>query len=137
MTTIRARNISLRSHFGADHHPALALGTLYFALYNGDPLVDGVEPTSAGGYARVAKANDAVLWGTISATATETSNADDITWPAATGLWSEAIVTHWAILDNAAGGEPVYSGQLTSPIALTGVGDIARIPAGGLDVTQQ
>jgi hypothetical protein len=134
--TLRARNISLRSHFGADRNPAVALGTLYFALFAGDPLVDGVEPTSAGGYARVAKANDATFWGVIPSTADTATNADEVLWPAATAVWSEPSVSHWAIMDNASGGQVVYSGQLTLPIAVTGAGDVPRIPVNALDVTQ-
>lgn len=137
MALTAEKSLTLRSHFGADRHPTLGLGTLYFALFNGDPLAAGVEPTSAGGYGRVAKANDATLWGTIAAGAVSASNsgtAGGIEWPALTALWSQAQVTHWAIFDNSAGGAMWYSGQLSAPIVPTGVGDVPRIPAGSFTI---
>ena len=136
MTTTKARNISIRSHFGADKGP-LALTTMYVALFNGDPEGAGIEPTSAGGYARVAVLNDATLWGTISASAVSVTTVADITFPAASGLYSQAALTHWAIFDNSAGGNLTYSGALTSTVAVTGSGDTPRIPAGALTITQQ
>jgi hypothetical protein len=137
MSTVLERNATLRSHFGADRHASLSLGTLYFALFNGDPLAAGVEPTSAGGYARVAKTNDATLWGTIAAGAVSAFNsgtAGDIAWPAASGVYSQASLTHWAIFDNSAGGVMRYSGKLSAAIAVTGAGDVPRIPAGAFSV---
>lgn len=139
MATVKQRNIGIRSHFGADKS-TLALATLYFALFNGDPEGAGVEPTATGGYARVAKTNDATLWGTIAGTAVQVANSGAsgaLEWPAASGVWSQAQVTHWAVFDNTSGGNLVYSGELASPIAVTGAGDIARIPAGQLVITQQ
>jgi hypothetical protein len=135
--TTSERTTTLRSHFGADRHSTLSLGTLYFALFNGDPLAAGVEPTSVGGYARVAKANSAATFGTIAAGATSASNSGasgEIAWPALTALWSQSQVTHWAIFDNSTGGTMWYSGQLSSPIVPTGVGDIPRIPAGSFQI---
>jgi hypothetical protein len=136
MATTLERNVTLRAHFGADRGP-LSLGTLYFALFNGDPLASGVEPTSAGGYARVAKANDATVWGTIAAGATSVSNSGadgEIRWPSLTALWSVPRVTHWAIFDNSAGGVRWYSGALSVPIVPTGAGDVPRIPAGSFSI---
>ena len=137
MATVLERNATLRAHFGADRGP-VSLGTLYFALFNGDPLAAGVEPTAAGGYARVAKANDATLWGTIAAGSTSATNAGtagEILWPALTALWSQTQVTHWAIFDNSAGGAMWYSGALSAPIVPTGAGDVPRIPAGSFSIS--
>jgi hypothetical protein len=135
MTTLQ-RNATIRAHFGADR-ATVSLPVLYFALFNGDPEAAGVEPTAAGGYARVAKDNDATLWGTIAAGAVSVSNAGaagEITWPALTALWSVAQVTHWAVFDNSAGGGLWYSGPLSAPIVPTGVGDVPRIPAGSFQI---
>jgi hypothetical protein len=135
--TVLERNLTLRAHFGADRLAGLSLGTLYFALFNGDPLAAGVEPTAAGGYARVAKANDATLWGTIAAGAVSAFNsgtAGEVLWPAASGLYSVAQMTHWAVFDNSAGGALWYSGKLTTAIVVTGAGDVPRIPAGAFSV---
>jgi hypothetical protein len=137
--TVPARNLSLRAHFGADRHPTLSLGTLYVALFNGDPAGAGVEPTSAGGYARIAKTNDATLWGTLSGSAVSASNsgtAGEILWPAASGLYSQPSLTHWAIFDNSAGGVLWYSGQLAAALVVTGAGDVPRIPAGAFSISQ-
>ena len=142
MTSMSAtsRNRTLRSHFGADRHPTLSAATLYFALYRGDPFGAGTEPTSTGGYARVAKVNDATLWGTIGATDVAISNggaSGTITWPTATGLYSiTAALDYWAVFDNSAGGVLLYGGPLTAGITVTGAGDVPRIPAGSLSVSQ-
>lgn len=138
MASANEKSLTLRSHIGASRHPTLSLGTLYFALFNGDPMVAGVEPTSTGGYARVAKTNDAATWGTIGAGAVAASNSGttgEVTWPALTALWSQLTVTHWAVFDNSAGGVIWYSGQLSAPLTPSGVGDVPRIPAGQLNVS--
>ena len=134
------RSLALRGTYGADRS-AIAPSTLYFALLNGSPAASGIEPNSTGGYARVAKANDVTLWGTITAAATQignTGSAGDITWPTSTGLWSiTAPLKWWAIYDNAAGGNLVAYGEMTTPIQITGAGDTARIPAGALTLIQE
>ena len=136
MATVKSRNISIRSHFGFDRG-SIALNTLYFALFAGDPVGAGVEPTSVGGYARKAVSNDAVLWGTISSSAVSVTNVSEIVFAAATGVYSESVLTHWAIFDNATGGNLVYSGRLSQSISVSGAGDVPRFPAGALTVTQQ
>ena len=134
------RNLTLRSHFGADRHPTLSLPTLYFALFKGDPSAGGVEPTAAGGYARVAKANDATLWGTFAASDVQAVNkgsAGTIAFPVATGVWSITDpLDWWAIFDNAAGGNLRYFGPLTQKITVTGASDQPRLPASTLSVSQ-
>lgn len=131
--SIPARSCTLRSHLGADRS-ASSLPTLHFALLDGDPAASGVEPTTAGGYARVAVANDAALWGALAVNAVAASNVVAVTWPALTGLWSQPTLTHWAIYDNATGGTLWYSGQLAAPLVVTGAGDVPRIPVGALTV---
>lgn len=97
-------------------------------------MAAGVEPDASGGYARVAKSNDAALWGAIAAGATSVFNAGEVLWPAASGLYSVPSLTHWAIFDNSAGGALWYSGKLSTAIAVTGAGDVPRIPAGAFSV---
>jgi hypothetical protein len=133
-----ARNLAIRAHFGADKS-ALALPTLYFALFKGSPAGAGVEPSSAGGYARLAKANDAAFWGTYTSSDTTVTNkgaSGALTWPAATDLWSQNPVDHWAVFDNSAGGVLWYWGPLGSPLTLTGAGDVIQLPAGTLALSQ-
>lgn len=135
MSTTFERNLTLRSHFGADRHSTLSLPILYFALFAGDPAGIGVEPDSTGGYARVAKDNDATLWGTIgSSIVTITNSASGIVWPVATGAYSVGTdeLTHWGIFDNSAGGNLRYFGELTDHILVSGAGDQPRIPVSTL-----
>jgi hypothetical protein len=132
-----ARRLSLRAHLGPDKH-ADALANLYFALFTGDPFGAGAEPTSTGGYARVTKANDAALWGTIAAGQLTAPTLSAITWPIATGLYSTGAtpLTHWAAFDNASGGVLWYGGPLTSSIVVSGANDQPRLPAGALTISQ-
>lgn len=130
---ISARALTLKAHLGAARH-ADAMPILYFALFKGDPMGSGVEPTSTGGYARAAVNNDAALWGTLSAGQTSVQNVGVILWPVASGLYSIGAtpLDYWAVFDNAAGGNLWYSGRLSSPITVTGANDQPRIPAGSL-----
>lgn len=137
--TTRGRAIALRSQFGADK-ATVAPATLYFTLFKGDPAGTGTEPNSTGGYARVAKTNDATLWGTIGATDTQVSNVGAsgiIAWPTSSGVWSITDpLTHWAVFDNTSGGNMLFYGALSTPITITGAGDTARLPAGALTIIQ-
>lgn len=135
-----ARNLTLRSHFGADRHPTLSLPNLWFGLFKGSPAAGGVEPDGTGGYTRISKANDATLWGTIAAAATSVSNggsAGAITWPATTGLYSiTSPLDWWGAFDLSAGGVLWYWGQLQGVIQVTAAGDVPRIPQGSLNLAQ-
>jgi hypothetical protein len=136
--TSPSRNLAIRAHFGAEKH-ALALPVLYFALFNGQPDSAGVEPSGVGGYARVARNNDADLWGNFTVADSSAVNkgaGGAIVWPAASGLWSVASVNHWAIFDNSAGGVLWYWGKLAAPLALTGAGDVVQLPPSTLTITQ-
>jgi hypothetical protein len=136
--TSPSRNLAIRAHFGAERS-ALALPVLYFALFNGSPVASGVEPSGVGGYARVARNNDADLWGTFGSADVSAVNkgaGGAIVWPAASGLWSQTSVTYWAILDNSAGGVLWYWGQLGAALTLTGAGDVVQLPASTLTITQ-
>lgn len=135
---LRGRANALRGQFGADR-AAVAPAVLHFALLDGDPTGGGVEPTAAGAYGRAAAANDATLWGTIAAGADSITNAGaEIVWPTSTGLWSvTGQLTWWAVYDNAAGGNLIAYGPLSTPITITGAGDTARIPVGALTLQQE
>jgi hypothetical protein len=125
-----ARRLSVRSHFGPDKH-ADALPTLYLALFQGDPFGAGVEPTSTGGYARKAIANDGTLWGTVAVGQMQVASLIDVAFVAASGLWSiTTALNYWAVFDNSSGGALWYGGPLSPTITITGAGDQARLPAG-------
>ena len=134
-----ARNLTLKSHFGASKH-ASALTTLYFALFRGSPVAGGVEPDGTGAYTRVPKTNDATLWGTIASTDTILVNkgtSGAIVWPSTTGLYSVTLdLDWWAVYDLSAGGVLWYWGQLQTPIRVTAAGNTPRIPANSLTMSQ-
>lgn len=135
---IAARNLTLRAHFGAAR-TSLSIPILQFALFRGDPSGGGVEP-SGGGYARVAKNNDAAFWGTFGATdvfAVNKGTSGLVTFPQATGLYSiiEAL-DWWAIYDSTSGGVLWYWGQLGTTITVTAAGDVPRLPTNSLVVSQ-
>lgn len=140
---IAARNLTLRSHFGFDRNPTLSLPVLQFALFRGDPsgagVIPGVEP-SGGGYGRVAKNNDSILWGTFGATdvfAVNKGTDGSIVFPPATDLYTiTEDLDWWAIFDSTSGGALWYWGLLSTPIRVTAIGDIPRLPASTLICNQ-
>lgn len=109
--------------------------TLYVGLSSTAPADDGTgitEPT-VGGYTRVAIDNGATstVWNVDGTDGTKT-NAEVITFPAATADWG-APITHFFIADSATGGVLAY-GALG--VAKTiGVGDTASFGAGSLTIT--
>lgn len=135
--TVKGRNIALRSQFG-DDKSTVALPTLHFSLYRGQPSNGGTEPTATGGYARVAKTNDSTFTGTIGATDVALVNAGvsgAITWPASTGAYSITTELTWfGVHDAASGGALVYEGVLASPIIVNASGIQPRIPQGALNM---
>ena len=105
--------------------------TIYVGLSTADPLDDGsglAEP-SGGSYARVA--TSASDWTTASGGSI--SNANEITFPQATGDWG--TITHFALFDAATGGNMLYHGALTTSKNPT-AGDTASFAPGDLTVTQ-
>jgi len=80
---------------------------VYVALHISSPMDDdsGVEVTG-GAYARVLGAFTAASGGTV-------SNSLDVSFPPATAPWG--TVTHFAIYDDATGGNLLYWAQLTTP----------------------
>lgn len=92
----------------------------YVALYNGDPAGAGVE-LSGNGYARVAA--------TFSQTNGSGSNSSGVTFPTASGNWSQA--THMAVFTASSGGTMVASDDLTTSQTVT-TGNYAFFNAGEL-----
>ena len=104
--------------------------TIYVGLSCAEPLDDAsalAEP-SGNGYARVQTAAsdwNAATGGTI-------DNANDITFPQATGSWG--TITHFALFDATVGGNMLAYGQLSQPKTINS-GDIVKFAAGDLDIT--
>lgn len=105
--------------------------TCYLGLSTADPGEDasGLSEPSGNGYARVE--TEASDWN--AASSGSTTNAADISFPAATGSWG--TITHVALFDAASGGNMLASGELDSPQAIT-ADQIARFTAGDLTLTQ-
>lgn len=134
--SVTARNLSLRSHFGASRH-ASALSTFYFALFTDDPYIGGTEAGFSNGYARVPKANDATLWGTIGTTDDNVRTISDITWPTSTGMWVGQVFSYWGVMSASTGGVLWYASRLANTgITVQSSGVVARIPATAIVLRQ-
>lgn len=116
---VAAQNASLDNDYGATKGPNAATAH-QFALYAGDPQLNGVELDAAGGYARVVIPNDGTSWPDAAANGAKT--AAPVTLPAATGEWTvggaPAVATHFVLIDNADGVTGWDSGRLDSPISV-------------------
>ena len=104
--------------------------TIYVGLSTADPTDDasGLAEPSGNSYARVATAS--ADWNVASGGAI--ANANDITFPEATGSWG--TITHFAILDAASAGNMLAHGALNVSKSISS-GDTAKFAAGDLDVT--
>jgi hypothetical protein len=87
-----------------------------------------VREPSGNAYARVSTTG--ADWNTASGGALD--NANDITFPEATGSWG--TITHFALFDAATGGNMLAYGALSTP-KIIGSGDTAKFAAGDLDVS--
>lgn len=81
--------------------------TMYLALFVGDPAGAGVEISGAN-YARKSVAT--TDWNAAAAGALINANA--VTFPQATGVWSASNVTFWALYDAVSGGNLKASDEL-------------------------
>jgi hypothetical protein len=98
---------------------------LYIALSTTDPTDSGgsIAEPSGNGYARVSTAG--TDWNVAAAGAT--SNANDITFPEATGSWG--TISHFAIFDASTAGNMIAHGDLTASKAIDN-GDTAKFAGG-------
>lgn len=105
--------------------------TIYVALSKADPGESGSgisEPNPPNGYSRVTTSeND---WN--DATDGHIDNANDITFPQASGDWG--TITHFALIDAASGGNMLAYGALSTSKTI-GSGDAAKFAASDLDVS--
>lgn len=89
---------------------AFPMPTAFVGLSTADPLDDasGLAEPVGNGYARVTTVGgdwNAASGGSI-------SNANDVTFPQASGDWG--TLTHFAVFDAASGGNMLFHGSLTS-----------------------
>ena len=110
-----------------------APATLYIALSTADPLDDnsGLTEPVGSGYARLGITNNATNF--PAAAGGVKSNGAAFEFPAANG-GSWGLITHFAIMDAATGGNQIGYGALVAAKTIND-GDIARFPAGDLDIT--
>lgn len=109
-----------------------ALANIWVGLSTADPLDTGAglaEPVG-NGYARVSTV--AADWNASTGDPSTVDNANDITFPEATGSWG--TITHFALFDAVTAGNMLMHGSLTVSKAI-GAGDTAKFAAGDLDVT--
>jgi len=110
---VAAQNASLANDYGPNHGPA-SPDAHELALFNGDPMFDGVEITGPG-YAPATVSNDAG-WPDPDGGAISRS----ITYGAPTGPWDEA--THWLLRDPVTG-DGWDCSALTEPLNVTDASD--------------
>lgn len=103
--------------------------TSYVALFTAAPSDSGGgTEVSGGSYARVTTAG--ADWN--AASSGSASNANDLTFPTATGSWG--TVTHFALFDALTTGNMLAWGSLTTSKTV-GSGDTAKFAAGSLTLT--
>jgi len=123
------KNAVLNKLFGAANFTPSA--TLYLGLSTTLPTDVGanVSEPSGGGYVRIAITNDGTHWS--AASAGEKSNALDIIFAAASGLWG--TIGWWVLYDAASGGVFQHWGVLQTPRTID-IGDVFRFMTGDLAI---
>ena len=102
-----AQNATLDALLG-DARAAGVPASFSLALFDGDPMGDGVE-ISGGGYARVTVANTTAVWGAA-------ANGEKVSTPitlAGTSTYATAA-THWCLFDGTTGW---FTGELDEAIS--------------------
>lgn len=105
--------------------PSSVPGSLYVSLHTADPGITGnqnsneVTTGAYAGYARVGVVRDGSHWTISGSTSAQVVNANAVTFPQCTG-GSGATITYMAIGTASSGtGEILYSGPLTSSLAVS------------------
>lgn len=91
----------------------------HYALSTTAPNADGTNVTEpvGNGYARVTKTRGGPFAAAGSGSPSSIANAnDEIVWPLATGSWS--TLSHWAIYDQATGGNMLFYGTLSASVSI-------------------
>lgn len=119
--------------YGAVGSPMTAPATYHVALYSTAPT-DSTSGTELSGnaYARVAVTNNTTNFGAAGSAGAARTNATAITFPTATGAWSQA--TSWAFCDASTAGNILIYGDLTTPKTLAN-GDTASFAIGALSIS--
>lgn len=106
--------------------------TIYVALSTANPLADnsGMAEPTGNNYARVATATGD--WNACVLGTGQTSNANAITFPQASGSWG--TITYFALFDASSGGNQLGAGALTASKAI-GANDTLSFAAGALTIT--
>lgn len=109
-----------------------APGTMWLALSTTTPNDDGTSFTEPSGnsYGRASSTNNATEW--PAASGGSKSNANDISFAAATGSWG--TITHFGFYDAETMGNLLAHGALTVPKAIDN-GDTAKFAASDITIT--
>ena len=104
--------------------------TIYVGLSTADPTDDasGLAEPSGNSYARTATVG--ADWNVASGGTLD--NANDITFPEASGSWG--TITHFALFDATSGGNMLAHGSLSVSKSINS-GDTAKFAAGDLDIS--
>ena len=113
-----AKNTVLTSLVGSSK-AAGAPGTLYLALYDGNPTTTGAELGTSGGYARLAVTSNDTNFG--EATAGEKANLTTFTFPTSTAAYS-APATYVVIFDASSEGNAYWYGALSATVTVDAAG---------------
>lgn len=112
-------------------------GSLYWALWVGDPLDDGSGGAEAAytGYARQPTTRASGTWAAPanSAGAMLSDNVAAITFPASSA--GSSAVTHVVCMSAITGGTQIFNQALTTPQTITAGGSAPVFAIGALDVT--
>ena len=111
---VAAQNAGLKAWFG-DGRAASVPASWEVALFDGHPVIGGVELASDGGYERLVVANTSANFpdpvdGVITSAA--------LTWPDPTDAYSDTA-THYVLIDHADGSARWYVGVLGQAIDVT------------------
>ena len=119
--------------YGAVGSPMTAPATYFVALYSTAPT-DSTAGTELSGnaYARVSVTNNTTNFGAAGSAGAARANATAITFPTATGAWSQAVA--WGFLDASTAGNLLIYGDLTTPKTLA-TGDTASFAVSALSIS--
>ena len=104
--------------------------TVYIALHSAAPTQATPSELSGNSYARVTKAS--TTW-TIDSASGQASNTTAVTWPTATGTWTQP--THIGLWTAATGGNLLYRDAFDASITAPTSGQTVQINASGLTIT--
>lgn len=119
----------------ADNAASSPLTNLFVALHTADPGVGGSQTTSEATYTSYARVSVARTSGGWTVSGASVTNAAAITFPTCTG--GTNTVTHFSVGTATSGaGKILYTGQLTSSVAVSTGNPVPSFAIGALSITE-